>query len=956
MTSGRSRWLRLSQLFDHAIDLDPAQRDALLEAECADDLSLRAELLRMLEADAADSAFDAGARGIISHPTQDAGEHDGADDAPAHRLGRWRVDRELGRGAMGTVHAAHRDDDTAQRAAIKRLRRRWDGSTQAQRFLQERRILAVLSHPNIPRLLDNGIDGDGRPWFALEYVDGSPLDAWADARRLPLRERVALFAQVCEAVQHAHEHFVVHRDLKPANILVDNDGRAKVLDFGVAKRMDEDAGSTRTGMFAGFTPEYAAPEQISGGAISAATDVHALGVVLYRLLAGRLPFTFPADDLRAAAEAISTQQPPRLEQAITTGSDDEVATRLRERRTDTRAFRRFVRGDLGRILQTALAKEPQRRYASVRAFADDLQRFLDGRPVSVTGDTIGYRTRKFVQRNRGIASLAAITAIVVVLGIASVLHQSARVRQHAAEAERQAEQALRVRDFALQLLADANPTNAAFGGDLERVFSHAATDLVERFSGQPDLLAQIADLLASTMSDSGERASAERLLRDVRKTLAADPGAAPWARKLIDVRLSQETLAAGQAVETDALLDGAIDTLSPDRAEHIPILTDAWQVRAYQRLSQGREQEALESARTASRLAHAHMPADSRVTAHADLSRLILLATTSVTAPPQALAEGTPMFESVRGFYGDTHPVTRNALKYMAMLQQENGMVREAEATYRQLLAAAAATGDQRRLAFAGLELASLLEEDDRFREAEVAYDEAIRHGTEHNAPDRQFMLAARNNRAFNWYRAGDWRRAAEGFDEVASAWHRIHADADHAYVLSARTRQADALVESGQLAQAGQRLDDLLPRLAAHDADFHPLGLSVRAKLHLARQDPAAARRDIDAAFAAASQGDLTPRSEAALWTVRARVLLAQGESGDASTAISEAAARLQDADPWRNPERARLALLQLRAGPAAGATTLCDALRDATGSQSADEDAPFQADVRQAVGRCPG
>lgn len=470
MTPDQARWLRLSQLFDHMIDLDPAEREALLDAECADDPTLRAELQRMLDADAADSAFDAGAREIITlHDEDDA---DASDDVPAARLGPWRIDRELGRGGMGTVHAAHRDDDTAQRAAVKRLRRRWDGSTQAQRFLQERRILAALSHPNIPRLLDNGVDDDGRPWFALEFIDGSPLTTWADARRLGLQERVALFVQVCEAVQHAHEHFVVHRDLKPANILVGGDGRAKVLDFGVAKRMDDDAGATRTGMFAGFTPEYAAPEQISGGVISAATDVHALGVVLYQLLAGRLPFSFPADDLRAAAEAISTQPPPRLEQAITTGSEDEVTTRLRERRTDTRAFRRFVRGDLGRIVQTALAKEPPRRYGSVRAFADDLQRFLDGRPVSVSGDTLAYRARKFVQRNRLGVAMTTLAVIAMIGGTAFSLY---RAEQERIQRERS--------EVVLGFMSDLFQGQAVDGGFGNQL---TAVDLLDRAAGRID--------------------------------------------------------------------------------------------------------------------------------------------------------------------------------------------------------------------------------------------------------------------------------------------------------------------------------------------------------------------------------------------------------------------------------------------------------------------------------------
>jgi eukaryotic-like serine/threonine-protein kinase len=441
-----ARWRRLSELFERAIDLEPEARGVLLDVECAGDPGLRDELERMLAADASANAFDAGAAAAVD--LQAIGPHQGDDDearaSVGARLGHWVLEGMLGRGGMGTVYAARRDDrDTLQRAALKRLHRRWDGSLQAQRFLQERRILAALSHPNIPHLIDHGLDDDGRPWFALELVEGKQVTAWADARRLDLRERIALFRGICAAVQHAHEHFVVHRDLKPGNILVDDEGHPKVLDFGVAKRIDDAQGATRTGAFVGFTPEYAAPEQISGGAISAATDVYALGVILYQLLAGRLPHTFDHDDLRATTEAISTQSAERLDQAITIGTPHEVSARLAQRGTDLRGYRRFVRGDLSRILQTALAKEAPRRYASVQAFSGDLERFLAGRTVSVGGDTFAYRARKFVRRNRWGVAMATLAGIALLGGIAGVAMKTRQVQAEAARANREATHATR---------------------------------------------------------------------------------------------------------------------------------------------------------------------------------------------------------------------------------------------------------------------------------------------------------------------------------------------------------------------------------------------------------------------------------------------------------------------------------------------------------------------------------
>lgn len=480
MTQGSDieRWRRLSALFDRAVDLPASARDEMVKTECADDPAIRRELQAMLDADTADAILDAGASGLVD-PALFANRTDTPPDDPrddlSQHLGPWQLEHVLGRGGMGVVYAAHRDDhDTLQRAAIKRLHRRWDGSLQAQRFLQERRILAALSHPGVPRLIDHGLDGDGRPWFALEYIDGQTLIEWADGQQLDLRARIDLFRQVCAAVQHAHEHFVVHRDLKPGNILVDTDGHPKVLDFGVAKRMDEHASATRTGVFAGFTPEYAAPEQISGGTITAATDVYALGVILYQLLAGCLPLTFDHDDLRATAEAITSRTVARLDQAITTGVPHEVQSRLQQRCVDLKSFRRFVRGDLSRIVQTALAKEPQRRYASVMALADDLKRFLEGRTVSVSGDTFGYRAGKFTRRNRWSVAMAVLAVLALGTGVTGIalqtqeakaqatraIAEAARAEKSAALAKQESDRLAAANEFLRSVFASANPVNS----------------------------------------------------------------------------------------------------------------------------------------------------------------------------------------------------------------------------------------------------------------------------------------------------------------------------------------------------------------------------------------------------------------------------------------------------------------------------------------------------------------
>jgi len=534
-----TRWLRLSQLFDRAIDLDAISRARFIDAECDGEPELRAALQKMLDADASASDIDMGARGMADFselPSRD--EED--DPFEAIRVGPWHLQALLGRGGMGTVYAAVRDDDSAHHAAVKRLHRRWDGSAQAQRFLQERRILASLSHRNLPRLIDHGLDGEGRPWFALEYVEGGTLIEWADEHRLDLRARVDLFRQVCAAVQHAHEHFVVHRDLKPANILVDNEGHPKVLDFGVAKRMDDAAGTTRTGAFAGFTPEYAAPEQISGGVISAATDVYALGVILYQLLTGQLPYLVDHDNLRNAAEAITSRTAARMDKALVTGEPGQVSARVAHRKTSVPAFRRFVRGDLTRIVQTALAKEPGRRYASVMAFSNDLKRLLEGRTVSVGGDTLGYRTRKFIGRNKWSVAMATLAVVAMTAGFAGVLFQSKEARAQAAravaetrraelaaaDAKQEVERTAATNEFLRSVFSSANPVNSGTTNiTLEQALDTALAQMEEPGQEQPQ--AYVRMLLAAADSyeafDRMDKAlAAVRRARDIQEKRLPD--------------------------------------------------------------------------------------------------------------------------------------------------------------------------------------------------------------------------------------------------------------------------------------------------------------------------------------------------------------------------------------------------------------------------------------------------
>src|SRR5690606_25819546 len=337
--------------------------------------------------------------------------------AAGTQVGPYVLDRMLGEGGMGQVWLAHHGEGTYHRkVALKLLRPGLADPGLLARFHLEREILARLAHPHIAHLLQAGTSGDGQPYLVLEYVEGEPVTDWCHARAVPLAERLRLFTQVCEAVSHAHANLVVHRDLKPSNILVTDGGDVRLLDFGIAKLLepapDGARASTRTGTRA-FTLHYAAPEQIRGEPVTTMTDVYALGVVLYELLAQARPYAPRRDSDAAWEEAILAGDVVRPSLALQRAADADSGTAGELRR---RA--RQVAGDLDNIVLRALARQPEARYPSVEALARDVQRFLEGKPVLARGLGMGYRLRKFVARHPvpiasgGVVGLAAASALV----------------------------------------------------------------------------------------------------------------------------------------------------------------------------------------------------------------------------------------------------------------------------------------------------------------------------------------------------------------------------------------------------------------------------------------------------------------------------------------------------------------------------------------------------------------
>jgi non-specific serine/threonine protein kinase/serine/threonine-protein kinase len=417
-------WRKVEELLDAALELAPAERRKFLNEASSPDLRREVESLLACE-EQADGFLAAPALAFSADLFDDG---DRPDKRAGQEIGHYRILREIGRGGMGAVFLAERaDGEFKQEVALKVVRRSLADSELVRRFRQERQILASLNHPNISRLLDGGMSEDGEPFLVMEYVEGVRIDYYCEERNLSTDQRLRLFLEVCRGVSYAHQHLIVHRDIKPSNILVMKEGRPKLLDFGIAKLLDEEqAGEhTRTEMRA-FTPEYASPEQVSGGRISTASDIYSLGVLLQDLLNGK----------RASADA----QPPAGDWR-SRSAGQTVATNLRTNQEGERGKfepgrHKPVNVELKNIIAMARREEPQRRYSSVAQFAEDVQNYLDGRPIRAQKDSFTYRAGKFVRRNKVGVIAAAFVLLSLVGGIIATVWQARRAEANRARAEK----------------------------------------------------------------------------------------------------------------------------------------------------------------------------------------------------------------------------------------------------------------------------------------------------------------------------------------------------------------------------------------------------------------------------------------------------------------------------------------------------------------------------------------
>lgn len=806
MSIDPARLQRTLQLFDAALEQPVSTRAAWLAQACSDDADLRLEVEAMLAADAGDDTDPI-------TPKLSSLREDSADPAElphGTRIGPWEVRDVIGRGGMGAVYRVTRADGEYQHeAALKRIRIGLDSTLARQRFLRERQILARLQHPHIAGLLDGGVDEHNAPWFVMPRVDGERIDRWCDERALDVRARVRLLLQVLDAVAFAHRQLVVHRDLKPSNIVVDASGHAFLLDFGIAKLMeDEDAGNTRTGERA-FTPEYASPEQLHGEPVSTATDLYQLGVLLYALLAQAHPYGLTGDTPLRVRLTRMDGDPQSLSAAALLSSNEDAA----KRGSTPAALAKQLRGDLSAIAQRCLAAAAAQRYGSVDALRADLLAWLDGKPVSARAPTLRYRAGRFIHRNALAVGAAASVAVALCGGLGSALWQ-------AREARLQAQRADVVNNYLVDVFRSIDPDEGLGPDATARQLIDQGVARLDRgeLKGQPGAEGKLRLTLADSYVALGEYPKADAEL--VRALALLPPSAADDIAQVYlrqgELRLAAEDLDGMRRKldESDSWLRAHASTLT----EPEPVAAQLQLSRAKLLAHRERYDEAIPLARSAwQRMRKARGDDDKR-------TRSLLVNYAAILGGNGEFDTAAALTKTVADGIRRAKPINEfalaTALHNHAVFLSRAGKMEPAIVTEERALAI------RRRIlpvnhpyiALSLGELAPMLEATSRIGEALPLYEQAVAIMRK-QPPGSEYDLGLRiNNWGIGCYNVGDMACSMEKFREAIGIWAQA-LPADHSSLLTARSNLASLYSRSGALQQGEAQLRQVVAALEASNA-----------------------------------------------------------------------------------------------------------------------------------------
>jgi len=709
-----AQWQRVEAIFQGATERTGGSRAAYLDEACAGDQLLRAEVDALLREHESDPHFME--RPLVQLADEDPGRSVFPPLTPAavgsaEKVGPYRIVREIGEGGMGVVYLAMHEGPGFERpVALKVVRRDMDTGQMLRRFQLERRLLAALRHPNVARLLDAGAMPDGRPYFVMDFVEGTPIDGYCERRRLSVRERLRLFLAVASAVEHAHASLIVHRDIKPGNILVSEAGVPVLLDFGIGKLLDRsitsDPSVSTEMMTSGraFTPAYASPEQIRGEPVSTATDVYGLGALLYQLLTSKRPFEGTGIALE---QAVLDTDPPKPS-AATGGTLDS---------------------DLDAIVLKAMRKEAERRYTSVAALSDDLQRYLDGQPVRAHAGSFSYRAGKFARRNR--MAIAAASVVFTAL-VGATWYSTAQARAVARERDK----ALAVQTFLLEMFGSAGQQR----GDsvsIRQLLDGQAALLPTAYPGEPEMQAEMLAVLAEGYDRLGLFPQAEPLAQQAlelrRAALGPNHPDLAFSTSLLGWIQHQR----GRSKEGEELLREALalwrDARPKNPAGHARTLNDLGVVRE----AQSQYADAAALYREAIAIRRRELGASSRAVAVTSSNLAVVLYRTGDV--PGAIVAAESALAVMRRASGPDHQRSTLIQGNLAAMRASRGDLAGAEAEYRDVLARQERVLGRQHPVTSGTiyALASVLRSQRRFADAESVAAEALvnferAHGSAH--------------------------------------------------------------------------------------------------------------------------------------------------------------------------------------------------------------------------------
>ena len=867
-------WSALSALLDEALDLSDAERAPWLARLHSEQPALAprvAELLRAREAMSQEGFM----QGTATPPPVTGGR-------PGAMCGPYRLESLIGRGGMGSVWRAHRHDGRYDAVvAVKLLSTALLGADGEKRFRREGQILARLRHPHIAQLLDAGVSDDGQPYLVLEHVDGVHLDAWCRDRTLDVHARVRLFLDVLAAVAHAHASLVVHRDLKPSNILVGGDGAVKLLDFGIAKLVEDDGapGATALTRDGGtlLTPLYASPEQVMGGEVTTATDVYALGVILFELLSDARPYRLARESRGALEEAIVTGEPRRPSDCV-----------------ETPARRRLLRGDLDTIALKALRKQPGERYATVTALADDLQAWLDGRPVRARPDSFGYRTTRFVRRNALAVSAAAAVLVAVVGGAGAAIWQAQVARAEQQRAEEVTAFITGIFQHADPYLGDGTALTAV---DL---LQQAYAGLDSTLAARPDLRFELTWLIGSSLASLQAYQAAGPILHEAEQMAVQRFGETDDRTLRAKLALGGLFRARGQLDAMDTLVASTLAAMraqpSPEPSILIGLLVDS----AHLAIDRGQAAAAVPPVREADERAQRDLPPrhELRVTA---LQVLAVALENLGTDRNEALLVAQRAVAATREHYGGTesHPRVIEGQMVLGRALGRVGRTREAiEVLARADTASVISMGpDSYTRAFLRASLAGYRLELAEYDSALRDYDEARRLLRANGDSTSVSYGIVQANRGSALVKMGRGAAAIAPLEEALSLLAQAWGDA-HPRLAVHRIRIAQAEAISGRAEAAWMRLNKLARDTTTIPVTTQVLLRHTEGMVSRLRGEATSAVRLQDAALALSTDSTSAAgqRDRAPLLVELALALRASGDEERARAATSRARAAYRE------------------------------------------------------------